>query len=295
MFGNGLQSMAGLLLVVTSVILALTCAESSVDVYNAAIRGDFERVVELLGMAVDPNFRSEETGYTSLILAVKANNVHVVNLMLSANVDVNAAENDGWTPLHFATSSEHYEIMQLLVEAGATPSSITNNGLDCLTIAKGQEDGTAANLLQDAIANHAVRMKEIQRREALGYALIEASKIGDLAEIRRLVADGANVHATTSSGWCALIFAAGSGDLEILQFLIESGANLNQQEADGWSALAFAAYQGHHAIVDVLIERGANQLTPSKAGLSIVDIAKLNANQVYKHHLGSGLSILVLS
>jgi len=43
----------------------------------------------------------------------------IVELLVHAGVDVNAADSDGWTPLHCAASCNNFQMVKFLVERGA--------------------------------------------------------------------------------------------------------------------------------------------------------------------------------
>ena len=82
--------------------------------------------------------------------------------------------------------------------------------------------------------------------------VIEAVKNNDLENIKRLVEQGANLHADDEE---ALQWAAEKGHLEVVKYLLERGANL--RACVGW-ALRWAARNGHLKVVEYLLEKGAN-------------------------------------
>jgi ankyrin repeat protein len=60
--------------------------------------------------------------------------------------------------------------------------------------------------------------------------LIAAAKRGDAAEVKSLIAKGANVNARTNYGATALHFAADRGHLEVIKALVEAGADVNAKD-----------------------------------------------------------------
>jgi len=82
--------------------------------------------------------------------------------------------------------------------------------------------------------------------------LLEACNRGDIKEVRRLVEQGANIHANDEE---ALRWAAFRGHLEIVKYLIEKGADVHGQND---LALKWAAAGGHLEVVRCLVEHGAD-------------------------------------
>ena len=78
--------------------------------------------------------------------------------------------------------------------------------------------------------------------------LWRACYAGDLSEVKRLVAFGADIHAEEDY---ALRRAAHWGHLEVIKYLVECGADIH---ADDDYALRSAASYGHLAIVKYLCE-----------------------------------------
>lgn len=94
---------------------------------------------------------------------------------------------------------------------------------------------------------------EISPADELNKQLIEAAKVGNLLEMKRLVAQarGADIHTNFDA---SLLYAAYNGHLNIMRYLVEHGANIHAQDD---RALLYAAYNGHLEVVKFLIGRGA--------------------------------------
>lgn len=75
----------------------------------------------------------------------------------------------------------------------------------------------------------------------LGTPLMLESESGSLEATDTLLANGANVNATTSHGITALMLASQYGRREIVQALIAHQSDLNAQTSIGSTALMFAA------------------------------------------------------
>lgn len=87
-------------------------------------------------------------------------------------------------------------------------------------------------------------------------SLMWAAQDGDLAMVRFLMAEGADIHIRDANGWTALMWAAQGGHLAVVKFLVASGADVdvNAQNNVGWTALMKAAMEGHLAVVRFLVD-----------------------------------------
>ncbi len=71
-------------------------------------------------------------------------------------------------------------------------------------------------------------------------ALIEAARKGDIAKVKTLLAEGAEVNHQDQYGYTALIWAANKGHAEVVKHLLAEGAEVNHKNKKGETALAVA-------------------------------------------------------
>jgi ankyrin repeat protein len=88
--------------------------------------------------------------------------------------------------------------------------------------------------------------------------LHRAARIGDVAKIRSLIEDGADVNVKTSYGETPLFKAAQAGHREAVELLLASGADVNAASGMSCAALFIAIARGHKDIAQILIENGAD-------------------------------------
>lgn len=88
--------------------------------------------------------------------------------------------------------------------------------------------------------------------------LMEASSGGYTDTVRVLLDKGADVNATDMVGWSALFWAAFSRRMETLRTLVAKGADVNLKDNEGRTALIWAASSGDTDTVRALLEKGAN-------------------------------------
>ena len=86
----------------------------------------------------------------------------------------------------------------------------------------------------------------------------DAAMRGDVAAVRGLLAQRADVNAPQADGATALHWAVYRGDRELATLLIRAGANVNAANRAGATAMWLASINGDAAMLEALIEGGAN-------------------------------------
>lgn len=107
-----------------------------VELVKAAMNGEREEVLRLLGEGVDINAQSNEQGYTPLIAAVKWNQLDIVNLLLSQGSDINARDKKGETALMHAVANGNAEMIKTLLSHKPDLSIKDNRGYTALMTAE---------------------------------------------------------------------------------------------------------------------------------------------------------------
>jgi ankyrin repeat protein len=80
----------------------------------------------------------------------------------------------------------------------------------------------------------------------------------DAAAVKRLLAAGADVKATTAYGVNAMQLAAETGNATIIAMLLKAGADVESPSTEGQTALMSVARTGNVEAAQLLIQRGAN-------------------------------------
>lgn len=126
-------------------------------------------------------------------------------------------------------------------------------------------------------------------------ALLDATKQGDVDEVRQLVDSGVDVDGRIRGDGTALIMAARQGDLEMIDLLIELGADPDQASRGDGNPLIMAAKSGHADAVKRLLAAGAdvNAIVPhdetaliNAARASNLEIVKLLVEHEANVNLG---------
>lgn len=138
------------------------------------------------------------------------------------------------------------------------------------------------------------------------FPLIIAVRRGDLAIVKMLVENGADLKMTDKFGYSAILSAAWTGKVDIVDYLLDCGENINQQDSRGntllmlatlnadeaavryllnkdadinltdtndWTALMKAIWNGRPHIVNLLLKAGANKQTKNNENKDALSIA----------------------
>jgi ankyrin repeat protein len=101
-----------------------------------------------------------------------------------------------------------------------------------------------------------------------------AAEARDLAKVRALLRQGADVNAAQADGMTALHWAAMHGDAELATMLLYAGANLRAtSRLGGYTPLHLASQGGSGTMIDVLVKAGADVKAPTATGATPLMLA----------------------
>jgi hypothetical protein len=86
--------------------------------------------------------------------------------------------------------------------------------------------------------------------------LMHAALLGDVARIRKLLSEGADVNAASPDGATALLYVAGGNRPDAVQILLAAGADVSKATNHGTTALMNASAGGDLRSVDLLLKAG---------------------------------------
>jgi ankyrin repeat protein len=92
--------------------------------------------------------------------------------------------------------------------------------------------------------------------EAGGHALVLAAAAGQVAVVRALLQQGADIERRSDAGFTALGAAAFHGHLACVRLLLRAGADPARLGATGQTALHLAGASGQVAVLDALLRAG---------------------------------------
>jgi ankyrin repeat protein len=95
--------------------------------------------------------------------------------------------------------------------------------------------------------------------DANGHNLFQASRYGDIANVRKYLDLGANIDVEDYRGLTSLQIACIYGHLDVVRLLLDRGANIEAAGGStGQTALILASLEGELEVVKELLDRGAN-------------------------------------
>ncbi|AOW12800.1 hypothetical protein LPB72_17530 [Hydrogenophaga crassostreae] len=124
--------------------------------------------------------------------------------------------------------------------------------------------------------------------------LDQAAREGQLLEVKRLLANGADPNEINKWGTTALTGAStyksdSQNHVQIVRYLLSHGAAVNKQVADGTTALHEAAFWGHLGTATILLEAGADANLSKENGFTpLISAASQGHEGIVKLLLKSG-------
>ncbi len=123
-------------------------------------------------------------------------------------------------------------------------------------------------------------------------AMLGAAKRGDVAIVRTLLGQGADVNVRQRDGTTALHWAAYRDALELTDVLLRAGASVNAINDLGVTPLWMAAVGSNAEILERLLKSGADpNLAPSTGGTSLMRAARTGSQSAVRVLLAHGADV----
>lgn len=238
----------------TAKIAQLLIADGATpDVAAAAAIGDLHLLNALLAAGADAN-AANDIGMTPLHYAAMHGRTAAAAVLLDHGADVNSADHAGWTPLLLAVLGGQAQTAELLLEHGADPDAPSRSRRLALWLAASRGDNDCAEML----LRYGAAVGAKTHAGLTETPLHIAAQTGNLELIRMLVEYGDDVNSTISTGHLTpLHYAARNGQLEAAKELIAAGADVSLA-GDHWLLpLYLAARANDDAMVRLLLSAGA--------------------------------------
>ena len=262
-------------------------AEQSVEsqLFEAIQFQDAPKVKELLGKGANPNHK--ENGRPLLVWASQLPSVEVVQALLDAKANVNAAD-DGiaHTPLMRAIDMQQAPVVNLLLKAKADPNAKTPQGESCLILAVKSRRPEIVKAVIDAGA-------DIKYVTPDGYspALVTVQDgMPESAEIIKVLGAAKAPLDISNAAYTPLSYAVEQGNRELVKALLDAGANPNAKTEGGRIPLQLAL--DHKEIVELLLSAKADPNLSSEGGSTPLTAAIENgANEAIEILIKAGANV----
>jgi ankyrin repeat protein len=259
----------------------------------ASKKGDVAIVKALLdaGRSLQVNAK-DARGNTALHLSAMASSLPVVEALLEARADPNAANKEKMTPLFYASSAA---IASALLEAGAdadhrgklgfVPVLATSSSRGMATLVDKKDDFIVKMKTGETASVRAVeaRSADLPRLlEAIPAAasllpvrlisLTFATSVNDRSFVQSILNSGGNPNIAVEGCPTPLMVAR---SVDVAECLLDAGAHVNARFQDGTTALMFAVSDDKKdaTLVTLLLERGADAAASRKDGGNSIMLA----------------------
>jgi hypothetical protein len=103
--------------------------------------------------------------------------------------------------------------------------------------------------------------------------IFDAAKTKNLSLLKKLIAEGANIHHKNFNGESALHISASLGNMQMVRYLLSKGANVNERTGKSWLPIHHAMRFNHPVVANYLIARKASIWAKNSDGFSALDFA----------------------
>jgi ankyrin repeat protein len=213
---------------------------------------DFDKTRLLVRHGADVNAKSDNHRTPLMIAARRPGAAPIVKFLLDNGANPNPNAKAVASPLLEALTAGDESIVKLLIKHGADAEATADQGL---TMAATTECAKGLELLA----------AKITHKQAYTLALQNIAVLGDVKAVRLMLDHGADVNAFDPFGKTPLMYAAISDVLpvDVVKLLIERGADVNARSRHtnagdaGLTVLDIAKLNGNTPIVDLLVKAGA--------------------------------------
>ncbi len=229
--------------------------ELNVQLWDAIEARDLSAIKHAISRGADVTAIDRKDGFSALTKAVynslDRENIEIVRYLSSNKEALDATNADGSTALMHAPRNDGYDanVSTLLVKSGANTQAVDNNGQTALM-----------RMIDEKPSYYAIgelftqQTGPINAQDKTGEtALMKAAKNQNLAAVRLLLKNGANVNLTDNEGHSAVTMAItkeGNTSAEIIRRLIKAGAKPTEED------LKAAIEAGRTDITQMLISSG---------------------------------------
>lgn len=233
--------------------------EGRTPLHNATRVDDVKIVQTLLTANADVNAAEDDERFTPLHLAKSS---VVIKTLLDAKADVNTESSNGETPIHRSVEADNIEAIQTLLEAKADVDAVDDEGNTPLH--KAGSSLAVKALLEYKADINAKNSQVVSGRSArTGQKTPLLKCLGNYEVMQALIDAKADVTATDDNDSTALHLAAQGSIPKGVQMLLDAKIDVAAQDKDGNTALHGAS---RSEIIELLLAAHADPSTKNSKG-----------------------------
>ncbi len=212
-----------------------------------------EEVSRLLAKGAELDYLDRE-GNTALVLAIKARENAIVNVLIKAGANVNLGGTMALTPLMLAVIYNDFKLIDKLASKGIKPDLKNDDDDTALTLAI--KNGAGGKVI-DSLLRLGIGVN-VPGQKGLTPVLLAAGS-GNKMFLDKILPLGADIDALDDKGWTAMMRAVACGNQKMMKYLVERGAAVDVRDRLNTTALSLALSRGHRTMTDILRRAGANE------------------------------------
>ncbi|XP_024146884.1 ankyrin repeat and EF-hand domain-containing protein 1a [Oryzias melastigma] len=243
-----------------------------VSLHLATSANNLDLVDFLLSRGAHPDVQ-DKGGHTSVMLAAKLGSDDIVTRLTQSQADMRIVDSAGKGVLFYCISPKksHARCLRVALENRADVNNISSEGVHVfqLMCEKALVCTPLCLMMVDGGADPNAK------NEKTGVtALMEAVKAGSLQLVRAILKRGGNPDVLDKSRCTAMHYAAMGGFFEVIRALSAYSAPMNVIDLDACTPLHHAAASGNADCCRFLAQRGCNPKLKNLKGLTPSQIAK---------------------
>lgn len=259
-----------LILTATALICLWSCAgpqRVERGLHETAELGDVKAAEDALerGSYIDA---VDDEGQTALMVAVRHNQIPMMESLLRKGANVHHRGPDGETALRLALDLPTTEALTLLLEHGADPNEVYERGYRPLHL-------TAGDGYTEAIVQLLLHGADVDARSEEGRTPLFVTTYGDHLLAAEVLLDfGADVDAADAAGRTPLRHAVRKDSIDTAELFVSIGADLSDDAGlEEHTLLTWAVENGHYHLVEILLDRGVDSNRRDASGRTALEAA----------------------
>ncbi|KAI4458891.1 ankyrin repeat and death domain-containing protein [Holotrichia oblita] len=239
--------------------------------HEAVIKNDADTVRRILKEPVDINCRNNVSNYgrAPIHWASSRGNIEIMEMLISANCDIEARDKYGMRPLLMAAWHGHRDAVQLLINTGACSNATNKKHYTLLMCAAKNNRIDVVDYLLDTLEDLRLDANDIEGQTAVFHAAMG----GHSLIVKKLIEMGALLDKRNKEARTALHMACERGHAEVAEYLLAHDSDMEARDNGGNTPLHVAAQNQQTTLVQILLDSGADPDSENSKGSTALHIA----------------------